>query len=134
VHMHSNPVTMLVYSNQSILVFGLDPSPAHAAGLSPAPVESRPILFWGWFRPIFILGRVWPIQKVFFKDVFKKSVIFCKFVFLYCKYTNPVLKYPVFVNKKKCLLKKMFCFHAYGHYPNIVFTFFFLSKKQIFEV
>jgi hypothetical protein len=36
VHMHSNPVTVLVHSNQSMLVLGWNPSPAHAAGLSPA--------------------------------------------------------------------------------------------------
>jgi len=35
--------------------------------------------------------------------------------------------------RKNIKIKKMFCFHAYGQYPNIVFTFF-LSKKQIFEV
>jgi len=34
---------------------------------------------------------------------------------------------------RKIKNKKMFCFHAYGQYPNIVFTFF-LSKTQIFEV
>jgi hypothetical protein len=99
-----------------------------------SPVESRSILFLGWFRPIFLLGRVWPIQKVFFKDVFKKSVIFCKVVFLYYKDTSPVWKYPVFVETSKKNIKwKLFCFPAYGQYPNIVFTFF-VYKKQIFEV
>jgi hypothetical protein len=35
-HLHSNPVTVLVHSNQSMLVLGWNPSPAHAVGLSPA--------------------------------------------------------------------------------------------------
>jgi len=39
-----------------------------------------------------------------------------RFVFLYCKDTNPVLKYPVFVKTSKIhnYKKKIFCFHAYG--------------------
>jgi hypothetical protein len=32
---------------------------------------------------------------------------------------------------RKIKIKKMFCFHAYGHYPNIVFTFFYLKNKYL---
>jgi hypothetical protein len=77
------------------------------------------------------LGRVRASHKKkekinkFFKNYFKKIcdflqiVLLCfnqyRFVFLYCKDTNLVLKYLVFVKiffKKNN--KKIFCFHAYS--------------------
>jgi hypothetical protein len=44
-----------------------------------------------------------------FPQIFYCILINIGFVFLYCKDTNLVLKYPVFVKT----LKKTFCFHAY---------------------
>ena len=101
-----------------------------------SPVETRPQFISGRFWPRFLLGRVWPARtKILQKKLFQKmwfSVILLlyfdqyRFVFLYCKDTNPILKYPVFVKSSK---KKMFCFHAHGlvspiyiyKYYNIIF-------------
>jgi hypothetical protein len=72
----------------------------------------------GWSRPSFFLGRVWPIRKKILQKLFKKNLWFSanlllhfdqyRFVFLYCKDTNPVLKYPIFIktlkNKNKNVL------------------------------
>ena len=53
-----------------------------------------------------------------------------RFVFLYCKDTNPVLKYPVFVKKKMFIKKKCFVFM---HMANTLTCFecSFYKKKYI---
>jgi len=50
-------------------------------------------------------------------------------VFLYCKDTNPVLKYPVFVKSSK----KMFCFHAYGQVSQRKNYIIFSYNKENFK-
>jgi len=74
--------------------------------LGPAPPHGP-----GWAQP----------KKIkFFKKNLKKKCDFpqffllhfdqYRFVFLYCKDTNPVLKYPVFVKTLKKIKKKCFIF------------------------
>ena len=97
-------------------------SPVHVAGLSPAQYMLVCILL-GRSRHSFFLGQVWPIRKKISKNYFKKLWCFAnlllhfdqyRFVFLYCKDTNPVWKYSVFVRHQKNKIKiKIFCFHAY---------------------
>jgi hypothetical protein len=69
-------------------------SPATRAGLGPARKKNSSKIF----------------SKICdFPQIFYCILINIGFVFLYCKDTNLVLKYPVFVKT----LKKTFCFHAY---------------------
>jgi len=53
-------------------------------------------------------------------------------VFLYCKDTNPVLKYPIFIKTSKIFkIKNVFCFQKFSKniFENIVdFSAFVLSK------
>jgi hypothetical protein len=71
----------------------------------------------GWLGPAQPQGPGWaqPVKKNYFQKIYEFLQIFLlyfsqyQFVFLYCKDTNSVLKYPVF-NKKKIYI---FCFHAY---------------------
>jgi len=100
-----------------------------------SPVESRPILCWADFGPVSLWAGSGLFGKFYLKELFK-YVFFWKFVdalfiniclyFLYGKDTSLVWKYPVFVETSKNIKWKMFCFPAYGQYPNIVFTFFFI--------
>jgi hypothetical protein len=89
--------------------------------LSAGWVTGRP----GLLGPSPPHGPSWaqPKKIKFFKKKFKKKCDFpqffllhfdqYRFVFLYFKDTNPILKYPVFVKTLK-KIKKMFYFHAYG--------------------
>jgi len=52
-----------------------------------------------------------------------------RFVFLYCKDTNSVLKYYVFVQT----LKKMFCFHTYDQVSKIKNHIVFSYNKENFK-
>jgi len=95
----------------------------------------------GWFRPSLFVGRVWPVRKICFKELFK-YVIFWKFVdalfiniclFFYMVKIHVRYENTRFSSRHQKNIKwKMFCFPAYGQYPNIVFMFF-IYKKQIFE-
>ena len=76
-----------------------------------------PVTRLGWLGPAQPQGPGWaqPVKKNYFQKIYEFLQIFLlyfsqyQFVFLYCKDTNSVLKYPVF-NKKKIYI---FCFHAY---------------------
>ena len=73
------------------------------------PCRSRPVLFWADFSPVSFWAGSGPVNFFFqnSKKNLSKNLWFSaisllyldqyRFVFLYCKDTNPVLKYPVFV-------------------------------------
>jgi len=81
------------------------------------------------------LARKKILKKILFKKICDfPQIFYCIlkywFVFLYCKDTNPVLKYLVFVK-----IKKMFCFHAYGQVSkknHIVFSYNKENLKNIY--
>jgi hypothetical protein len=45
-----------------------------------SPVESRPNLFWADFGPVSFWAGSGPFEQKFFKNYFKKYVIFCNFI------------------------------------------------------
>jgi hypothetical protein len=77
------------------------------------------------------------LQKVFQKNLWFFCKVFTAFwsisvcIFIYCKDTNPVLKYPVFIKT----LKKILCFHAYGQVSlKKIIIILHLDKKKSFSM
>jgi uncharacterized membrane protein len=102
------------------------------AGLSPAT--------WAQLGPAqkkTIINKKIKILQKLFQRICDFSVILLlyfgqyRFVFLYCKYTNPVWKYPVFVNKKIFIKKKCFVFMHTANTLTLFLHFFYLKNKYL---